>query len=299
MSSRARKNQGFTLLEVMLAVAIMAIALGAVFSAEAGSAKMAQRARKLSFATLLSRCKMGEIEEDLGKKGLPSVLMTETDDCCKDAPIEGFRCKWEVVPVVLPDTMFNKEDDEKKPGQANASGPGAAPGGVSSGSKGGVSGLFGAVTAALGGKNPDGTPPKPDPSKDPNKDPNKDPKKQDPKDVLPKDPTNLLAGGNNETSGGEVDGLAAMAMQYVYPILKPAFQSQIRRITVAVDWSEGSADKKFELTQYFVAEQPVPLATDPNNPNAALTGTGTGTGTTTGTPANTGLANPLGGGLIR
>jgi hypothetical protein len=77
-----------------------------------------------------------------------------------------------------------------------------------------------------------------------------------------------------------------MAMQIVYPVLKVPFESQIRRITVSVEWTEGSADKTFELTQYFVAEQPARVGTDPNDPNAALNG-GTGTGTT-GTLGTTG-----------
>jgi prepilin-type N-terminal cleavage/methylation domain-containing protein len=304
MKYRARTRQAFTLLEVMLAVAIMAIALGSVFSAEAGSAKMAQRARKLGFATLLSRCKMGEIEEEVGKKGLPTVLMTDSDHCCKDAPIEGFKCKWEIVPIVLPDTMFGKDDDDKaKAGGSGAatSGPNASNTGtgpnVSSNSKGGMSGLFGAVTAALGGKKPeDSTTPDPSKTKDGKTDPN-DKSKQDPKDALSKDPSNLLAGGKDEHSGGDVDSMTSLAMQYVYPILKPAFQSQIRRATVTVGWSEGSADKTFELTQYIVAEQPVPLATDPNNPNALL-GAGTGTTGTGSTTIGTGTSTTPGlGGL--
>ena len=76
-----------------------------------------------------------------------------------------------------------------------------------------------------------------------------------------------------------------MAMQYVYPILKPAFESQIRRATVTVMWKEGDAEQKFDVTQYLVADQPIKLpdGTDPNAQNqSGLPGTGTGTGATTG-----------------
>lgn len=294
---RGASRSGFTLLEVMLAVAIMAISLAAVFSAEAGSVKMAHRARKLSFATLLARCKMGELEEDLMKKGLPAAEQTDTDECCKDAPIDGFKCRSEVVPIVLPDSMFGGDEDEdgkgKKGGaKPGATGSGSAPSSSSSSSdskgKGGLTGLLGAAAAALGGgkegeagKSKDGQDAQ-DAKDGKDKDgKDKKPDKENPQDLLSGDPSRLLSGG-----GGEVDGISAMAMQYVYPILKPSFQSQIRRVTVTVEWSEGSADKTFDLTQYFVAEQPVPLATDPNDPNA--TGTGTGTGTTPGTSSTTG-----------
>ncbi|HET8937586.1 MAG TPA: prepilin-type N-terminal cleavage/methylation domain-containing protein [Polyangiales bacterium] len=289
------KRAGFTLLEVMLAVAIMAISLAAVFSAEAGSVKMATRARKLSFATLLARCKMGELEEDLMKKGLPAAEQTDTDECCKDAPIDGFKCRSEVVPIVLPDSMFAGEEDEDGKGKAKKAGatkPGATsspPTGSDSASsdskgKGGLTGLLGAAAAALGG-NKEGESGKAKDSDSKDKDSkdkdgkDKKPEKEDPQELLSGDPSRFLSGG-----GGDVDGISAMAMQYVYPILKPSIQSQIRRVSVTVEWAEGSADKTYDLTQYFVAEQPVPLATDPNDPNGTGVGTGTGTGTgTTGT----------------
>lgn len=295
---RAAHSRGFTLLEVMMAVAIMAIALGAVFSAQAGSVKMAQRARKLGFATLLARCKMGEIEEDIFKKGLPASFHDDSDNCCKDAPIDGFKCKWELAPIVLPDTMFGQEEDEKdgKKGAPNASAAKPGAGGDSS-KKGGLAGLLGAASAALGGKkdgaSTEGLPKdaKELASKD-GKALSKDGKdaKQDPAEMLAGDPSRFLAGGG----GGEVDAISAMAMQYVYPVLKPAFQGQIRRASVKVTWTEGSAEKEFELTQYVVAEQPVPLATDPNDPNAALNSSGTGLGTGLGTSA-TGASTSGGG----
>jgi prepilin-type N-terminal cleavage/methylation domain-containing protein len=279
MTRRNQSRGGFTLLEVMMAVAIMAIALGAVFSAQAGSVKMAQRARKLGFATLLVRCKMGELEEEVAKKGLPASLFTGTDTCCKDAPIEGFKCKWELAPIVLPDSMFNADDDKEKDKKPGAAGSSLASGtGTGAAKKGGLAGLLGAASAVLGGGKTDGT----DLTKDPKdktdpKDPNK---KLDPKDLL-KDPSQLLSGtgnsDNDKDNGPGMDGLTAMAMQYVYPLLKPAFQSQIRRATVTIEWQEGSAERKFDVTQYIVAEQPVPLSTDPNNPNATP-GAGTGTG---------------------
>jgi prepilin-type N-terminal cleavage/methylation domain-containing protein len=287
-----RRTAGFTLLEVMLAVAIMAISLAAIFSAEAGSVKMAHRARKLSFATLLARCKMGELEEDIMKKGLPASPLTDDDDCCKDAPIEGFKCKTEIVPIVLPDTMFKGDDEEengkgKKPGSTGSGSSPGTPSASSGGSdkKGGLSGLLGAASGLLGGgkdgdvdkalKDKDSTDSKDKDGKD--KDGKDKDGKDDPdRDILSGDPARLLAGGG----GGDVDGISAMAMQYVYPILKPSIQSQIRRVSVTVEWMEGSADKTYDLSQYYVAEQPVPLATDPNDPNGTgLTGTGTGTGT--------------------
>jgi general secretion pathway protein I len=294
------RSQGFTLLEVMVAVAILAISLGAVFSAEAGSVRTAVRARKMGLATLLVRCKMGEIEEDLAKKGLPAVHASGSDKCCKDAEIEGFKCKWEVQPIVLPDTMFgNDDDDKKKPGAKShganplsSNGPGASKPGSGSGK--GIGSLLGAAAAAFGGKSDGKTDALKDGAdgKSKGKTDKNGPSKQDPKDLLSGDPTRFLTG----SGGGDVDGITAMAMQFVYPVLKPAFQSQIRRATVTVSWPEGHGEKSFDVTQYVVAEQPVPLATDPNDPNALLGAGATGTGSTsttgTGSPATSSTGMP-------
>ena len=53
---------GFTLLEVMLAMAILAIALVAVFQSQSQSISMANKSRFATTASLLAQSKMAEIE---------------------------------------------------------------------------------------------------------------------------------------------------------------------------------------------------------------------------------------------
>ena len=108
-----RASAGFTLLEVMVAIAILALSLTAIFASEAGAVKMAHRSRKMGLAALLVRCKMGEIEEQTASEGLPAVFDSGSDKCCEDGEIDGFSCDWEIVPVVLPDNMFAEDDDDK------------------------------------------------------------------------------------------------------------------------------------------------------------------------------------------
>ena len=287
---RARQSLGFTLLEVMVAIAILAISLGAVFSAEAGSVRMAARARKLGFASMLVRCKMGEIEEQIAKEGFPAAFDEGQDNCCKDAEIAGFTCKWEIEPVSMPDAMFEPEEGEQGEGAEAKDGKDAK-----ADSKTGVDSK----------KGPDGKS-----STEAVKDAidsAKSGKKLDPTELL-KDPKKLLGGGSTpggaalgigaamgmgtgsgsgtDAEGGgppDMDAIASMAMQYVYPILKPAFESQIRRATVTVMWNEGSAEKQFDVTQYLVADQPIPIpGLDPNAQNASGTGTGSASGSQTG-----------------
>ncbi len=111
----ARRSAGFTLLEVLVAVAILGVALASIFSSEAGAIKVANRARRSAYATVLARCKLGEIEEDILKDGLPAISAEDTDACCEDAEIEGFTCAWSIGRIVLPDQVEEEggvlEDD--------------------------------------------------------------------------------------------------------------------------------------------------------------------------------------------
>ncbi len=112
------RASGFTLLEVMVAVAILGITLVSIFSAEAGAIRMAGRARLLTTASLLARCKMGEIEEEIMRTGLPAVSSQGADECCEGGEVEGFDCEWEISRVVLPDDRVVDEQEARHPGHS-------------------------------------------------------------------------------------------------------------------------------------------------------------------------------------
>jgi len=59
---KANSSSGFTLLEVMIAMAILAIALVAVFQSQSQSISMAGQARFATTASLLAQSKMAEVE---------------------------------------------------------------------------------------------------------------------------------------------------------------------------------------------------------------------------------------------
>lgn len=103
-------RSGFTLLEVMIAIAILGISLAAIFSSEVGAANIAARARRQNVAVTLARCKMGEIEEIIAIEGLPALEKKDTDSCCEHAPVEGYECDWIVDRIILPE--FGTGDDE-------------------------------------------------------------------------------------------------------------------------------------------------------------------------------------------
>jgi general secretion pathway protein I len=105
-------RRGFTLLEVMIAVAILGLSLTAIFSSEVGAANVAQRARRQNVAATLARCKMGEIEEIIAIEGLPALEKKDTDNCCEHAPVEGFECEWLVERIILPEFGMGDEDED-------------------------------------------------------------------------------------------------------------------------------------------------------------------------------------------
>jgi general secretion pathway protein I len=103
-------RRGFTLLEVMIAVAILGLSLTAIFSSEVGAANVAARARRQNVAATLARCKMGEIEQLIQIEGLPAIEKKDSDNCCEHAPQEGFECEWIIERIILP--SFGAQGDE-------------------------------------------------------------------------------------------------------------------------------------------------------------------------------------------
>ena len=88
------KDWGFTLLEVMVAMALIAIALTAVLGSQSQSVSLAGEARFYTTASLLAQSKMAEIEV----KELED-LSTDSGDFGEDFP--GYTWQLSVNDVIL------------------------------------------------------------------------------------------------------------------------------------------------------------------------------------------------------
>lgn len=89
-----RRQGGFTLAEVMIALGIVAVMLGAFVTIAARSVRAANRAKALTIATELARGKMYDIEEELLKNGFQETAETMEGDFGE----EGYRAfTWEAL----------------------------------------------------------------------------------------------------------------------------------------------------------------------------------------------------------
>jgi general secretion pathway protein I len=262
---RTQVQAGFTLLEVLVAVAILGLGLTIILSSQAGLFSSVSRGERLTVASNLMRCKMSELELVLAQKGFSLTDEHDEGPCCDDES-EGYTCSWKIERVELPPLPENTLDaDGGAPGPAGSAtlaGPGGLdmttpPGGPgAAGPFGALMGISATQGASLGDK------------------------------ATPGSVMQQL--GSTGTSGME-----GMVMGFVYPSLKPMLEASIRRVTVKVMWKEGRHARDFEVTQFLTRPQEGMLGTSDMLGLGQLAGAiegqqGTGTTTSTTTTPNTG-----------
>ena len=158
---RARTHRGFTLLEVMIALALLGFALVVLIKSAAGDIFNAQQARMMGVVTDLARGKVYDIEEKLLHDGFSDTEQHEEDQPFTDEGWPSVRYSYKVEVVELPSF-----DDLQKIAQGQGSGSGSGSGsahapalgsgsgsGSSIGSDGDITGLGsgGFQNSALGG----------------------------------------------------------------------------------------------------------------------------------------------------
>jgi general secretion pathway protein I len=219
---------GFTLLEVLVALAILGLGLVVILSSQAGLFSSASRGEHLTVASNLMRCKMSEIELMLAQKGFSLTDENDEGDCCEDES-EGYSCSWKIERVELPPLPESSGDqDGGAPGPAGSAGlalgtpPAGGPG--AGGPLGALMGISATQGASLGDK------------------------------ATPGSVMEQL--GSTGTSGME-----GMVMSLVYPSLKPMLEASIRRVTVTVNWREGQRPRELTVTQFLTRPQEGQLET--------------------------------------
>ena len=147
---------GFTLLEVMISMAILAVSLVAILNLHSGAVRMYNHSKFLTVASLLARAKMVDVEEKLYDEDFPDFNDEETGTFEK----EGYpNFKWK-ADIVKPDIKVDATQLMSMVGGAMGLKPGDLPtsddsasdpksGGPTSG-QGGLAGMIGPMVAQLG-----------------------------------------------------------------------------------------------------------------------------------------------------
>jgi general secretion pathway protein I len=230
----ARGARGFSLLEVMVAVAILGLGLTAILSAQAGAFASAAHARNISVASGLVRCKMSEVEEHLGRDGFQETDETGAGPCCGTEESPNMRCAWRVEKPQFPEAKLGDLDLKAGLNLGGSSSPGGAPAGGGFGAVGLLSqmGAGSGSSSPLAGASSVG------------------------------DFAKTLANANTSTpgadpasGGGGLDGLVGMGMTLVYPTLKTIFEASTRRIIATLTWREGNREYSLEVVEWYTIPQ--------------------------------------------
>lgn len=238
------RNAGFSLLEVMVAIAILGLGLTAILSAQAGSFASATQARSMSLATGLARCKMLELEQKMQKDGFPEIDQDDSGPCCDSDERETMRCTWRIEKPMLPEPGLGQLDLNAGLNLSGGSSNSGAPSGL-----GALASLAGGM-GANSGSNPLGD--------------------------LPSSGGKIgdVASGVTGMLGaaGGIDGIVGMLMNLVYPTLKKYFEAGTRRLVVTVHWADGNRDRTLEIMQWYTAANAPPPAASASGSSSSLPG---------------------------
>lgn len=210
-------QRGFTLLEVLVALAILGLGLTSILSAQAGLFASSLRSERVTMASNFARCKLSEVEIELLRLGYQLTEQKGEGTCCAIEDESVYSCSWKIEPVKLPEMNLNMLSNK----DGGAASPDAGfltpfnPTDTTGVSSANPMGALGGMMPGLGGSN---------------------------------SPFGMLSSGSG--TGAGMGGLAAMALSIVYPTLKPMLEASIRRITVSVKWNEGSKQRSFDIAEY-------------------------------------------------
>jgi len=207
---RGASFRGFTLLEVMVAIAILGLSLAVILSSQVGLFSGVQRTQNLTLATGLARCRMSEVEVELLEKGFQLLDVIEEGPCCEAEEDRTFACEWRVERVELPEMTDLATLAGEGAGDDGSSDPLSKLMELKDKGKEWLSTMGGTGVPDLGAL--------------------------------------VGAFGDDPTAG--MQGIATSLMGLVYPNLKPMLEASIRRVTVTVRWQEGVRDRTLVLSQF-------------------------------------------------
>jgi general secretion pathway protein I len=257
---------GFTLLEVSVALAILALGLVSIIDLNSGATRLHEESQHLTVGTLLAKAKMIDLEQKLNEDGF-SDFDQQIDGTFDDQGHPEIRWHAEIL---RPDVT--KATDQITQLINGAMGGAGAPG---------AGGGSNPLASLIGGSSliPSGS-------------------------QLPSS-SGSTAGPDNPTVaglGGALGSVTAGLVQMEVTQLVTQIQSALREVRLTVTWPDGSREDSLSIATHLVVLQPTGSGVSSGTPNGQGTSQNTGTpgGTNAGAlPAAGGnpLGNLLGGSL--
>lgn len=141
---------GFTLIEVMIGLAILGFSLTVLIKSASGSMGTALRAQMMGVATDLSRSKMYDIEEKLLKDGFTDTDQSEENKTFEEEGWPSIKYSYKVEQVELPswDSLQEMATDR---GSGSAAGSGAGEDGASAFQNSALGGMMSQLGGGFGG----------------------------------------------------------------------------------------------------------------------------------------------------
>jgi general secretion pathway protein I len=211
-------GRGFTLLEVVVALAILGLALMAIYDLNAGAVAMHAYGKKLTVATLLARSKMTDLEQELYDKG----FSTDDEEKSGDFTDEGWSAfKWRAK-IVAPRT------DGVSPQQLLGAIFNLPLGGSSDGPLGALSALFGGSSSTTSSTSSAST---------------------TTSGSSPSGPTTTPLSGATSALGG----LTTNMLQNQFTQLVDQITKAVREVHLTVTWRDGKQTETVDLVTHVVS----------------------------------------------
>jgi general secretion pathway protein I len=259
--ARPGQTRGFTLLEVMMALAILGLGLTVLIKSAAGSIFNAQQAHMMGVVTDLARAKMYDIEETLLKDGFSDTEQKEDDKAFTDEGWPSIKYSYKVEEVELPGW---EQLQALSQSHAAKTGSGSAGSGSGQGSDEGNSfenSALGGMLSQFGG---------------------------------------FGGGGGSGKGSGDIGAAAgASFIQGQYQMFQQILKVSIRKVSLTVTWQVMGSERDMKVVAFFTdaaAMDKVISGLGAQEQPDTGSGSGSGSGGKPGTiKPGTGSGTPLGG----
>ncbi len=114
-ADRNADSRGFTIIEVMVSIMILAVSVVSIFGAQFATVATVGFSRYTTQAMELARCRMSEIELEVQvENGFEQGDITAGGECCEmnESDTKEFSCSWEIKTIEMPDLLSMMADSQ-------------------------------------------------------------------------------------------------------------------------------------------------------------------------------------------